>query len=433
MPPPFDAACAMQEEPLFPAASASTPRTRGSFSCSPRDFRLPLAMDSESDTPSGSPVDSTRRRSHARRASLLLHDKNKLRVSELLQEERSPTDFEVASEARLQRHLGGCAADAVRRPHIGARLRRMQGASMVGNGSAGGSAGADAQPAGFFHPTRSALYMDTMRDVLEDEMDDSFLAAPLPSGADNLAAAYSSEDSDEPYDEDAHSYPPPHAALGPFFPDAPRAAPMPVPIAAARDADGDASASPARGKRKCDVDYTRSPGQQPGAKRKAGNILFTRKGISARVGAAASVSPHSTSPRRMSLFWGSGGAGLVSPSSSPLAVGEARSGGRRAAGSASGGASAALTFTPIGPVSASPTGSPMAFSRPPSPVVGNSWIPSHSRSPSHAGSGPGYGSAAIGLRLGARGPWDSASLGSWLGDQADGREMDEGVRALELD
>ena len=53
-------------------------------------------------------------------------------------------------------------------------------------------------------------------------------------------------------------------------------------------------------------------------------------------------------------------------------------------------------------------------------------------SPSPAGSGPGYGSAAIGLRIGTGSPWSGVPLSSWLGEQMEGEEMDEGVRTLGL-
>ena len=44
------------------------------------------------------------------------------------------------------------------------------------------------------------------------------------------------------------------------------------------------------------------------------------------------------------------------------------------------------------------------------------------------GSGPGYGSGAIGLRLGSRVAWDTAHVST----HAEGHDMDEGVRMMGL-
>lgn len=376
----------MQEEPYTRSASPprdmdeSPVRGRALFSCSPRDFRLPVAMNTD---------EIPHRRSGSRRA-VVPRDKNKMRVSEMLHGERYPTEFEVASEARLQRHLTGTTD-----------RRRREWSSL----SHDALRTPWERPA---HEARVASLLGTMRGSpyeipaaprdpgaeVDEDLEDWLPSTPLA-----LETTYSSDET-ERIDEDPRSSPldAPEDLVYGAASISMHSKPVPVP---------GASASPQIGtKRKHDGD------DSPGWARRRGPMLLAGRRGGSRTPNALSTSPRSTSPRRVPLLHGQGA--LISPSSSPLAIGEAR---RRASTPNT----PALAFTACD-AAAGPG------SRPSSP---NTWR-LHARSPSHSGSGPGYGSGAIGLRLGAHTPWDGVSLSSWLGGQAEGREVDEGVRCLGL-
>ncbi|WFD39719.1 uncharacterized protein MJAP1_002700 [Malassezia japonica] len=369
--------------PSSPNEMATSPaRSRNMFSCSPRDFRLPLsAVHSDSEN-------SHTRRTGSRRR-IIPRDKNKLRVSEMLHGEHFPADFEVASEARLQRHIDRrtrTAPYATPPPHAWERPPH------------------EARVASLFGPLRHGVYEvpAAPRDAgceLDEDLCDDFPSTPL-----DLTDAYSSDEA-ERIDEDPRSSPMDvHedlllGAAGMSM----HATPMPVPGAAD---------SPQLGaKRK--HESIESPGW--GAARRRGPVLLAGRKAAPRTPGPLSTSPRSTSPRRMSLLMSQGA--FVSPSSSPLALGEPR---RRAATPGASGLTGAPLDTPALPIS-----------RPTSPS--NAWLAkTHSRSPSHSGSGPGYGSGAIGLRLGQRSPWEGVPLNAWLDEQVGGKEVDEGVKSLGL-
>lgn len=325
-------------------------------------------------------------------------DKNKLRVSEMLHGEKFPTEFEVASEARLQRHLVG-TLDRRRRdaPYGTSWTHDVQRTPWERSAH-------EARVASLLGMPRGLPYEIPVAPRDPGAMGDEDLADWLPSTPLALEANDVS-DEDERIDEDPRSSPMDaneELMLGSAASLSAHAVPMPVP---------GADASPQTGaKRKHDGD------DSPGWTRRRGLMLLAGRKGTPRPCASMSTSPRSTSPRRMPLLHGPGA--LVSPSSSPLALGEAR---RRAP------TPGATTSWGCAPLDGVPQQAPV--SRPSSP---SATFLKHGRSPSHSGSGPGYGSGAIGLRLGARTPWDGMPLSSWLGEQMEGQEMDEGVRSLGL-
>ena len=355
-------------------------RTHTSFSCSPRDFRLPAAMAVE---------EGMHHRRNSSRRAVLPRDKHKMRVSEMLHGEKNPSEFEVASEARLQRHLLG-TTDRRRREWAHDGTSRVPWRRPAH----------EARIASLFGTARGATHEvpTAPRDpgaLLDEELDDWMPSTPLA-----LEAPYSSED-DEPIDDDPRSSPmdaTEELLFGAASLSMHAAAPVPVPGA-------EAQAAHLGTKRKHESSTNDdSPGW---ARRRRPMLLATRK-ASARTSGIHSTSPRSTSPRRVSLLHGQGA--LVSPSSSPLALGEPR---RRASTPIAQGS----VLAPFESASGTRT------SRPSSPST--AWR-------THTGSGPGYGSGAIGLRLGVHAPWEGVSLSSWLGGQAEGREVDEGVRCMGL-
>lgn len=107
---------------------AGPSRQRSVFSCSPRDFHLPQSIIEVEDvavprTPESRIPIPAKRHTPARCVPAVLRDKNKMRVAELLQEERAPSCFEIASEARLQRHLMGQTS---LQDHVSRRVRRSR-------------------------------------------------------------------------------------------------------------------------------------------------------------------------------------------------------------------------------------------------------------------------------------------------------------------
>ncbi|WFD19483.1 hypothetical protein MCAP1_001715 [Malassezia caprae] len=337
---------------------------RSTFSCSPRDFRLPLApMEAESPRLHA-------RRHHMRKLSSAPRDKNKMRVAELLQDERCPVESEVASEARLRRHLVG---ETSPRDLVSRRARRARLAGLWGEPVH------EAQSASLFEELGpSQLHMVTHDDDMDDPLEGTS-ATPfvdIHSSSDDMSDE-EPRSYDFPLDE---SIPPPAAPIAPF------PEPLWMPTASPRIGS----------KRKYDesAPYARRRPPAPVAP-------WLLSGAS---------SPRSiASPRRPFLF----GSAAVSPSSSPLAL-SALSAPRR-------------TPTPVHSVGVPQ--SPNDESMSPS-LTG--WKPL-ARSPSAgagpaAGSGPGYGSVAIGLRIGSRPAWDAPHLD----ERADGGSMDEGVRLLGL-
>ena len=130
----------------------------------------------------------------------------------------------------------------------------------------------------------------------------------------------------------------------------------------------------------------------------------------------ANASTHIASPRWP--LWSASGGGTVSPSSSPLAHS---------------GSTTRRVPTPVLSSNAychgharAATPPAIAIPRPMSPTL-SAWQPL-ARSPGTGGSGPGYGSGAIGLRLGSRVVWDTAHVST----HAEGHDMDEGVRMMGL-
>lgn len=130
----------------------------------------------------------------------------------------------------------------------------------------------------------------------------------------------------------------------------------------------------------------------------------------------ANASTHIASPRWP--LWSASGGGTVSPSSSPLAHS---------------GTTTRRVPTPVLSSNAychgharAATPPAIAIPRPMSPTL-SAWQPL-ARSPGTGGSGPGYGSGAIGLRLGSRVAWDTAHVST----HAEGHDMDEGVRMMGL-
>lgn len=399
-PPETGAAPGERAGPSAPAGAGST-----ALSCSPLDFRLPMVppvdYDAEQPVQAQAPLPPppqqmsatdarAARRAAARRSPVPLRDKSMLRVAESLHDERCPGEVELASEAKLQRHLRGESASSVGPVRRSAHRMRTSGEYTAGRGL-------------------SSRFVDPG----ELEVDDVFLPA-TPVGDMPATGGYSdsscgSEDNSGDSDDEPIA---PFALAGtdmaedpaPGPPDAPAApaAPMPVPGAPASPRLGLPYArAPGVGAKRKNPETGSSPsavaglhGPFAGARRKgAGSALLLSRRESMRLGAAAAAA---------------GPAGTASPSSSPLAGGGGSFGGRPA------GAAAAATTDASGARSASPG------------------VRSHNMSPSPAGSGPGYGSAAIGLRIGTGSPWSGVPLSSWLGEQMEGEEMDEGVRTLGL-
>lgn len=339
---------------------------RSTFSCSPRDFKLPLApMEAESPRLHA-------RRYHARKLSSAPRDKNKMRVAELLQDERCPVESEVASEARLQRRLVGQTSpqDMVSRRARRARLAGLWGEPVH-----------DAQASSLFGELGPSQLHMVMHN---DDMDD-----PLEGPSSTLLDDPHASSSEDMSDEEPRSFdftfddaiPPPAAPITPL------SEPLWVPLA-----------SPRLGAKRKHDDYTPYARRRPPAP--AAPYLLS-----------GASSPRSmASPRRPYLF----GTTAVSPSSSPLAL-------------------SALSVPRRTPTPVHTTGMPPSpHDEPMSPNMAG-WkplarSPSAGAGPSTPGSGPGYGSVAIGLRIGSRLAGDPALLH----EPTDGASMDEGVRLMGL-
>ncbi|WFD41878.1 hypothetical protein MPSI1_000515 [Malassezia psittaci] len=365
----------------------SLERGRTSFSCSPRDFRLPTALSTEDP---GFTRRSTSRRSVAPR------DKNKVRVAEILRGEKNPTNFETASEARLQRHLLD-SQDRRRRewpsdPHHLASERPMHEVRIANMLRSSSGLGRDVPMA----PRSSGS-------VADDELEDWIPSTPLA-----METMYSSSEEDDVSVDDVRSSPMDASDVYNYGGASMHSlTTMPVAVPGYEHSCCD-------GAKKRKHDSVGCDESSSWARRRRPMLLPVRK-TGARTPTTLSTSPLSTSPRRLSLLHNQNV--FVSPSSSPLAARD--------------------RFRSIGTPNNS-AGTPPSheahqgtYSRPMSPNT--SWR-LHTRSPSHSmiGSGPGYGSGAIGLRLGAQTPWDGLSLSSWLGGQVENHEMDEGVKSLGL-
>ena len=328
---------------------AGPSRQRSVFSCSPRDFHLPQSIIEVEDvavprTPESRIPIPAKRHTPARCVPAVLRDKNKMRVAELLQEERAPSCFEIASEARLQRHLMGQTS---LQDHVSRRVRRSRIAQERG-------------------VRVTSLLGVSQEEEEEDNMSDLGPMA-LPPADDGAMC----EDVDVPL-----------AWATPPLP------PHPPP------------ASPRTGtKRKWDDDTS-----------------MTRRRPAPLPPWLANASTHIASPRWP--LWSASGGGTVSPSSSPLAHS---------------GTTTRRVPTPVLSSNAychgharAATPPAIAIPRPMSPTL-SAWQPL-ARSPGTGGSGPGYGSGAIGLRLGSRVAWDTAHVST----HAEGHDMDEGVRMMGL-
>ena len=333
---------------------AGPSRQRSVFSCSPRDFHLPQSIIEVEDvavprTPESRIPIPAKRHTPARCVPAVLRDKNKMRVAELLQEERAPSCFEIASEARLQRHLMGQTS---LQDHVSRRVRRSR----------------IAQERGVRVTSLLGVSHDEEEEEEEEEDNMSDLAPmALPPADDGIMC----EDVDVPL---AWATPP----LPPHPP----------------------TASPRTGtKRKWDDDTS-----------------MTRRRPAPLPPWVANASTHIASPRWP--LWSASGGGTVSPSSSPLAHS---------------GSTTRRVPTPVLSSNAychgharAATPPAIAIPRPMSPTL-SAWQPL-ARSPGTGGSGPGYGSGAIGLRLGSRVVWDTAHVST----HAEGHDMDEGVRMMGL-
>ncbi|PKI85138.1 hypothetical protein MVES1_001104 [Malassezia vespertilionis] len=405
-------AATLGHTPRSPTISENSSRSRTSFSCSPRDFRLPLAATNHDTEMHDSPR-SMLRIMGSRRS--LPRDKNKLRVADMIQGERYPSEFEVASEAKLRRRLG----DGADPPHRLQRWRREAPyrAHPFTDAYQPSVPGRDnARITNLFGYARAPVSdvhcaLHDQACATDEDLEDVFVTTPLGT-CDEGSTGYSSDASSAALDEDDA----PLDDSAARFSTRPCTS-HPVPVPGVLDMRIDAGAPPA-------LEQIGCPSPRPNMKRKAEHERSPGFGASHRKHshllrgprkATLSASPRSTSPRH-ALLWGATNA-AVSPSSSPLAIGGIA---RRSL------TPCALAFTPMESSPSYPV-----ISRPSSPGA-NAWISkTHSRSPS-VGSGPGYGSGAIGLRIGASAVWDGVKLSSRLSEQAQGKEMDEGVRALEL-
>ena len=338
---------------------AGPSRQRSVFSCSPRDFHLPQSIIEVEDvavprTPESRIPIPAKRHTPARCVPAVLRDKNKMRVAELLQEERAPSCFEIASEARLQRHLMGQTS---LQDHVSRRVRRSRIAQERGVRVT--------SLLGVSHDEEEEEGEEEEEEE-EDNMSDLGPMA-LPPADDGVMC----EDVDVPL-----------AWATPPLP------PHPPP------------ASPRTGtKRKWDDDTS-----------------MTRRRPAPLPPWVANASTHIASPRWP--LWSASGGGTVSPSSSPLAHS---------------GSTTRRVPTPVLSSNAychgharAATPPAIAIPRPMSPTL-SAWQPL-ARSPGTGGSGPGYGSGAIGLRLGSRVAWDTAHVST----HAEGHDMDEGVRMMGL-
>ena len=433
-----------------------------SFSCSLRDFRLPTAS-METDVPRTPETRTAVRRPAVRRMPPVLRDKNKMRVAELLSEEQCPCAFEVASEARLQRYLMGQTSP---QDHVSRRARRSRMAMESGSTAAAAAAASattaatttamsesipslaaaatqsrDARMASAFGTiTHHISPMRPDTDMLCD-MDNSLSApAPVPcmfSTASNIGTQDMYEDDDTDFDDDdeeddddddddngggggggattATNQEGITSAVGHFALEShPRPAVdgmFPQPIASDMAVPEDSMFPPSSVPDSPWPVVPSSP-RITGTKRKheedPGSTYARRP---------APLPPwllmsNANSPRRP--IWTAPG-GTVSPSSSPLAFGMGHSQRR--------------TPTPLPSMpplfSFPPLSRDEPMTRPSSPTL-SAWKPL-ARSPG-TGSGPGYGSGAIGLRLGSRVAWDA----SHLQDHTEGHDMDEGVRMMGL-
>lgn len=308
------------------------------------------------------------RRHHTRKLTSAPRDKNKMRVAELLQEERCPAESEVASEARLQRHLVGQTSthDMVSR-----RSRRTRLASLWGEPVH------EAQSASLFGdlgPSHVSL------DTPEEDMDD-----PLAGTSSTLLDEPHASSSDDMSDEE------PRSSLEFVLEEAV------VPSAPLSESLWMPPMSPRLGSKRKHDDSTPYARRRPPAP------------VAPWLLSGASSPRSMASPRRSLLL----GSAAVSPSSSPLAL-------------------SALSVPRRTPTPVHGAGAPLS---PYEEHMSPGWMgwkplarsPSAGAGPSITGSGPGYGSVAIGLRIGSRTAWDADR-----DEPADQGSMDEGVRLLGL-
>ncbi|WFC97789.1 hypothetical protein MYAM1_000509 [Malassezia yamatoensis] len=372
---------------VFHDVRDSFERDRTSFSCSPRDFRLPTSLSTEDPAFS--------RRSTSRR-SVAPRDKNKVRVAEILRGEKNPTNFETASEARLQRHILD-SQDRRRRewpsdPHHPTSERPMHEVRIANMLRSSSGLGRDV-----------SMTPRCPGSVVDDEFDDWIPSTPLA-----IEALYSSSEEDDQSVDDVRSSPMDASDMYNYGSASMQSlSTMPVAVPGCEHACCDSAKKRKHDSVGCDESSSWARRRRP--------MLLPARKSGTRTPTTLSTSPLSTSPRRLSLLHNQNA--FVSPSSSPLAARDRV----RSIG------------TPNNSAGTPPSNEAHQgpYSRPMSPST--SWR-LHTRSPSHSviGSGPGYGSGAIGLRLGAQTPWDGLSLSSWLGGQAENYEMDEGVKSLGL-
>lgn len=375
-PPPWGVAAPRARPPPVstPPPVALAGPSRSGFSCSPRDFGLPTTF-AEHESPRSS--DAMRGPAQARRPTprrpTNLRDKNKLRVAELLYDEMRPHSAEVRSEARLQRHLvGDGAADAVPR-----RIRRMRSTEP----------GTSAMRAPLATARRASAWLGASDD---DDDDDDDTAMDLASSASPMHAALD-------VDMDLSS------ALSLSHGDVPGASAGLHDLATLDDADRRLSppAAPWGGRTS-----TKRRHEDDGPLRRRPVPPLPPWMLPPRQ--TPPSSPRSVSPRHRPAWPSPNGAGappgpMGSFPAPPLL--------RRSSTS-----SLAMPLTA--------RDSETTTTHPASPSL-SAWKPA-AWSPV-SGSGPGYGSGGIALRLGARPPRDVV-----LREPAEGADMDEGVRMLGL-
>ena len=383
--PPSAGVLRVQTPPVEPP-----PLVRASFSCSPRDFCLPMETDS--------PRALTHARRHsARRLPSIPRDKNKLRVAELLKDEQRPEECEVQSEARLQRILLG---QTTTQDLISRRARRMRGhpypptSDVLHRSRTSSLWPGDDDDDGDDDAVHLLSPMDTPLDDTEMESAPSPPAAaattPMTTTTTTSTTATAAHAGMCP-DEDLHT-----------LTDDDLHVPLPPPATSTMDEHA----------------WARSPSPRPGMKRKwDDDVLAARPRRPAPTAPWPSwIAPPTHSPRR---YWGTGSATLSlspSPSSSPLAL-HAHTIPRRPS----------LTSMPMAFSPRDET--PAYLAR--SPGTGTMMMTSTTTTATTAaaaaatGSGPGYGHSAIGLRIGG-------ARAIPIPTAQENAEMDEGVRQLGL-
>lgn len=350
----------------------------------------------------------TRRHSMVSKRPPILRDKNKMRVAELLREEQSLCSFEIASEARLQRHLVGQTSP---QDPVSRRARRSRVAS---DASSLHGMSRDARIKGLFgtsgYPGTHIVDEDEDEDDLVDLFPPTQMQIPMAFPTSSATAASRSRSAsmsdsvqdmiEDPVLEPEHvkEMPPePASWFDPMPPPSPQTMPsippsVPLRVGVKRKCDDDAGAT------------RRRPAPLPPW------VLINTSGAGAR------------SPRRP--VWSAAAGGTVSPSSSPLASGATHMPRRVPT-------PVLQASSPICPIPARDefgTPPPLAIPMPrsSSPTL-SAWKPL-ARSPGSGGSGPGYGSGAIGLKLGSR----TAGNTAFMCEHTEGHEMDEGVRMMGL-